>query len=325
MPSSPRSAQVDLDATPFYHCIGRCVRRAFLCGLDAYTGESFEHRKAWFLHRVKAAAEAFAIDVCAYAIMSNHFHVVLRVDRDRANGWSDEAVLRRYAKFFPNAARRARELPKSQQAARITEIRDRLTSISWFMRVVCEYIARRANAEEDVTGRFWEGRFRSQALLDEAAVATCMSYVDLNPVRAGMATSIAGCSFTSVKQRVDEAGGVARGVTIPLAPMGGEARRDAGRRRVLGIRFDDYLQILDWTGRARRAKPSGTLRGAPPDALVALGVDATAWLATMDGETLATATSLGAPELVDAEATRRGNRWLRGKRMATALYTSAAE
>ena len=75
----PRSSLVSVSDTPYYHCIGRCVRRAFLCGKDPVSGKSFEHRKQRILERLKLLTEVFAIDLCAYALMSNHYHLVLRL------------------------------------------------------------------------------------------------------------------------------------------------------------------------------------------------------------------------------------------------------
>ena len=311
MPTFARSTQINLDATPYYHCVARCVRRAFLCGDDPYTGENFDHRKPWFLTQLKRAAEVFAIDICAFAIMSNHFHVVLRVDADRAAGWSDEAVLRRYAKFFPLAARAVRELPRAQRRTRIDVLRTRLTDISWLMRVVCESVARRANREDEVTGRFWEGRFKSQPLLDEAALYTCMSYVDLNPVRAGIATSLDGSDFTSISQRMSQAAHRSVDIPIPLASLRGESRRTS-TRATIDFRFEDYVLLLEWTGRACSAKSRATLKGAPTELLHSLGIDASAWLSTMTVGGLSAATALGHESSLAAEASRRDCRWLRG-------------
>ena len=76
-----RSQQIDLSVTPYYHCVNRCVRRAFLCGEDSLTGNSYEHRREWIADKIKSLSGVFAIDVAAYAVMSNHYHVVLQVDQ----------------------------------------------------------------------------------------------------------------------------------------------------------------------------------------------------------------------------------------------------
>ena len=193
----PRSSLVSLSDTPWYHVVCRCVRRAFLCGDDALTGKNHDHRRAWIVDRVKQLAGVFAIDVAAYAVMSNHYHLVLRVDAARARGWSNEEVLRRWTQLFDGPKLVQTRLSDQADAldaaslARVEEwaetYRARLMDISWFMRVLNETIARQANAEDKVTGRFWEGRFKSQALLDEQAILTAMTYVDLNPIRAAMA------------------------------------------------------------------------------------------------------------------------------------------
>ncbi len=89
-----RYTQVSLDSTSYYHCICRCVRRAFLCGQD------YEHRRQWVVDRLAVLAKVFAIDLCAYAVMSNHYHVVLRINRNKALSWTDEEVAERWMKLF---------------------------------------------------------------------------------------------------------------------------------------------------------------------------------------------------------------------------------
>ena len=89
----PRKTLVSLDATPYYHCVSRCVRRAFLCGDDALTGKSYAHRRQWIQDRLLALADIFAIDIAAYAIMSNHYHLVRHIDRVTATNWSAAKVI----------------------------------------------------------------------------------------------------------------------------------------------------------------------------------------------------------------------------------------
>ena len=95
-----RKSLIDLSATPYYHLIARCVRRAFLCGDDKYSGKNFDHRREWLVKRMKLLSDVFAIDIAAYAIMSNHYHVVVKVNKNKALDWSVEEVIRRWYKLY---------------------------------------------------------------------------------------------------------------------------------------------------------------------------------------------------------------------------------
>ncbi|MEQ5801224.1 hypothetical protein [Halomonas sp. H10-9-1] len=136
----PRAALVSLDATPWYHLINRCVRRAFLCGTDAVSGQCYEHRRGWIADRLRQLAGVFAIDVAAYAVMSNHYHLVVRVDAARAAKWSDDEVLRRWTMLFtgPLLVQRYRAgtdlLPAEMVAVKelAATYRERLVDVSWF-------------------------------------------------------------------------------------------------------------------------------------------------------------------------------------------------
>ena len=198
------------DEVGIAHCIQRCVRRAFLAGKDAASGKNYEHRREWIRHRMELLASAFGIDVLNYAVMSNHVHSVLRTRPDIVNVWSDEEVATRWLRLFPG--KRLEDYlgePTKQQIAkelsdakRMIELRKRLSSISWFMRAVSEPIARKANKEDNCTGRFWEGRFKAQKIVDEAGLLACAMYVDLNPVRAAMAECPDHSLFTSAHDRI---------------------------------------------------------------------------------------------------------------------------
>ncbi|WP_445358069.1 hypothetical protein [Microbulbifer sp. ANSA005] len=96
----PRSTQISLDATPYYHCVSRCARRAFLCGRDAVSGNDYEHRREWIENRILNLAEVFVLNIAAHAVMSNHYHVVLYIDKKSADKWSLLEVITRWQKLF---------------------------------------------------------------------------------------------------------------------------------------------------------------------------------------------------------------------------------
>jgi REP element-mobilizing transposase RayT len=281
----PRKSLVSHEATPYYHCVSRCVRRAFLCGTDTHSGQSFEHRRQWIEDRIKTLSERFAIDIGAYAVMSNHYHVVLHVDREKALAWNTEEVIRRWhglfnghpftERFLADAALLAVERQVVDDL--VKEWRARLMDVSWFMRCLNEPIARQANGEDDCTGRFWEGRFKSQALLDEKALAACLAYVDLNPIRAGMAETPETSDHTSIQERIRAMLAGGNGEQPPgLLPFVGNPREEMPKG--LPFRLDDYLELVDWTGRALRDDKRGAIDGNLPPILERLQVDPDYWL-----------------------------------------------
>jgi putative transposase len=205
----PRSKYVKEGQEGVYHCFTRCVRRAFLFGFDSVTGRNFFHRKAWIVERLRYLAAIFAIDVCAYSVMDTHYHSILRTRPDTVASWSDYEVAHRWLTLFPKQNARKAKLSIEDQILslisnpdRIAKLRLRLCSISWFSGQLNEFIARAANKEDNVKGRFWESRFKCQVLLDEAAIASCMVYIDLNPIRADLASTPEESDFTSIQERI---------------------------------------------------------------------------------------------------------------------------
>lgn len=336
-----RKSLICLSDTPYYHVIARCVRRAWLCGYDSYAGKNYSHRKPWITQRLHFQAEIFAIDLCAYAIMSNHYHLVLRVDREKATRLSNAEVVQRWARLFkvPLPIRRwqkgeatAAERVVAEQV--IERWRKRLIDISWYMRCLNEYLARRANAEDECTGRFWEGRFKSQALLDEAGLLTAMVYVDLNPVRAGTAATPEESQFTSLYERIQQHTSHSR-----VRRSGARSRRRrvhfsaphllpfidkaAGEQPSLPMQFQDYLQLVDWTGRAIRADKPGCIDGRLPSILTRLQIDPEVWKLTMQVGGNRFGRALGRVDRLRSHAQRLGQAWVTGLSTAHRLFCPA--
>jgi REP element-mobilizing transposase RayT len=278
-----RSALISLEVTPYYHCIARCVRRSFFFGVDD-KGRDLNYRKPWFLKRLELLGKVFAIDIPAYAVMSNHYHLVLHVDKVRSDSWSMEEVIKRWLQLYrgPELVQRfvARECLTDEELKVVQGLaemwRNRLCSISWFMSCLNYYIALQANREDGCTGHFWEGRFKSQALLDEAALLSCMTYVDLNPVRAGIAQGLESSDYTSIQARIHQLENQPKEETPVVMPFG-ENEKDRQHPIHLPYRLKDYVELVDWTARAQRIDKKYHVSNKLPRLLTALGLSSTQW------------------------------------------------
>ena len=278
----PRSQQISLSDTPYYHICSRTVRKAFLCGVDKETGVSYEHRRDWIEKRIFQLSQVFAIDICAHAVMHNHLHLVLHVDSEQVKSWSTLDVLIRWHKLFKGTVltrKYQREQPLTKfELAMVEETaqvyKQRLIDISWFMRTLNEPIARQANKEDKCTGHFWEGRFKSQALLDEGALLSCMAYVDLNPIRAGIAPTPEESNFTSIQLRIKAA--IKGEQPADLLTFTGNEQQG----KTTGIRFSlkDYLTLVDETGRVIREDKRGAIDAKTAQILSRLHISDENWL-----------------------------------------------
>jgi REP element-mobilizing transposase RayT len=271
-----RSQLVDVAVTRYYHCISRCVRKAWLCG------EGFEHRKQWIEDRLQLLAANFAISVCGFAVMDNHLHVLCRLDPKVADQWDDEEVVRRWIAVYPPRTLDIDD-PKcvriwveheAKNREKVTAYRQRLQTLGWFMKALKEPLARMANKEDGCKGTFWESRYKSIAILDEEALLATCAYIDLNPLAAGIAATPETSRHTSVRQRVLHArrkgqlaalkeaaqGSVAgsratrrREASHWLCPVENDLKGDSRREGMLeNFSLGSYLLLLDYTSRICR-------------------------------------------------------------------------
>ena len=304
-----RKHLVCLSDTPYYHVSSRCVRQAFLCGVDQRTGKSYEHRRSWIEDRVRVLASLFSIELCAYAVMSNHYHLVVKLNPNEASHWSDDEVLDRWTSLFrgPLLVQRYRNGDALTLAERDTVrstasvFRNRLASLSWFMKCLNEPIARKANAEDGCTGHFWQARFHSQALCSDQALIFAMAYVDLNPIRARLAKTPEQSEYTSIKARLED-GGSSTTITdavsrmlkrselyhcnTPLRPLmrfsdGVDVNGDIGQTsETLPMYQTEYLKLVDATGRHLAHGKHGRIDPTLAPILMRLGLSAEDWIQT---------------------------------------------
>ena len=167
--------------------MGQALRRTFLCGVDQQSGKNYEHRRQWIEDRIRVLSSLFAIDICAFAVMSNHIHLVVKINQEESETWSIDEILSRWTSLFKGPLLvqkwlKQQELStvEQQMIVEFAELyRKQLTSMSWFMKCLNEKfvwnnfsrrrspkgkyhgryalpIARSANKEDNCTGHFYE-------------------------------------------------------------------------------------------------------------------------------------------------------------------------
>jgi hypothetical protein len=352
MPSCPRQEIVVQGEVGVYHCWNRCVQRAWLCGLDRLTGIDYEYRRETIEQVQQQLAGLFAIDIGFHAELANHIHLILRTRPELTATYSDDEVLRRW--WIVTRLKRNRhgqiEQPTQEQLARerrrghdLDLLRQRLADVSWFMATLCEHLARRFNGESRGSGTFWEHRFGCRRLEDEAAILLCGIYVDLNPIRAGEASTPEEARYTSAYRRIqrrqlstsgecDEqsAGPGPDGWLCPLTirqddPAQLGAVRSclpwrASDKGLLSISLDKYLELLDWTGRQLGAKCQGVIPSSLAPILERLGIQTEHWLESVCGFDRCFGAVVGSLPRLREAAARAGRRWFRGMAACAAAF-----
>ena len=295
----PRSKLVCVDDTPFYHVTSRCVRRSFLCGIDHVSGADYSHRRLFIEQRIHLLSSIFAIDIAAYAVMSNHLHLAIKLSPEAIEDWTDREVVNRWLSLFKGTLliqkyHQGLMLNKAEQqtvSETIDCYRQRLANLGWFMKCLNEPIARMANKEDGCTGHFWEGRYGSEALLTEEALLSCMAYVDLNPVRAKMAATPEQSDHTSIKERISPSLNLAESISelaathqlnhfdMALKPLlAFEGNVTMNKQQGVLFSLCDYLELVDITGRIIRDDKRGAIPLHLSPILERLGLDRKTWL-----------------------------------------------
>jgi REP element-mobilizing transposase RayT len=331
--TTPRSEILTPEVPTYYHCVSRCVRRAFLCGWCKLLNKNFDHRKEWVRRRLSLLVETFAIELVAYAAMSNHLHTLIQTRPDVALSWTPTEVATRWLRLFPNARFNCDNLSSEHPAIkRITDsptlvelYRSRLGSISWFNRCLNEHIARQANQEDDCKGRFWEGRFKCSRIDSLGGVLACSVYVDLNPVRAGLAETPETSDFTSIQDRIAEvkhrtlhSGDKKTGVlpqlpnTPKLAPI---EDFTAGK-----MTSTQYIELVDNTGRMHRRDKRGFISDELVDILIRLNLRESNWTATVTGFGRLFSRVVGDRASLSSAIRGANKKWFKGKKGADFVF-----
>jgi len=316
-----RSELIDTENAGYYHLISRCVRRAFLCGKDPETHQDYDHRRQWIENRILELANYFAIEVYSYAVMHNHYHLVVYSDPKLPESWSDLEVAERWLKVFPGKLNNPkfklqRDLRKQaivSDPELLTTYRERLGSLSWLMRRINEPLAKLANAEDYCKGHFWESRFKSQALLDEAAALTCMAYVDLNPIRAGIATSLKDSDHTSIKKRTNHLTQAQLECTI-------QSLTGQVKNRTMSLSLKDYIELVDWTGQAIVYPDKAKLPSNLSNTFAHLNIQQDNWLGQVQRFGGNYHRFVGCIEKMKRKTEALGQQWLKGITQIQKLY-----
>ena len=349
-----RGEVVDPTEVQVFHVLNRTVRRCWLFGDDPLTGINYDHRKEWIEERLRHFAAYFGIDLLAFAVLSNHYHLMLRSRPDVVATWDDTEVARRWLMICPHRRQKDGtpcEPSKIELDAirnckqRSAEIRQRLSDISWWMRLLDQRIARRCNDEDEAKGRFFEDRFKAIPLIDEQAITACAVYIDLNLIRARLAETVELSHHTSGQLRArafqaktGDSASEASKITAHRCPasqsspgdsldaflspvsvstvsekpgaMPSQAGARCSDKGFLQMSEQAYLELLDWTARQTVAGKLGRTSSDQPPILARLGLPGSIWLQMVANFGNLFPTMAGLPHHVErARSRKRGLRY----------------
>ena len=334
------------DEVAIVHVMNRTVRRCFLLGDDPVTGKNYDHRKQWIDDQLVHQARHFGIDLLCQAILSNHFHLVLRSRPDVVAEWDDTEVARRWLMLCPVSKNdKGRPMEPSEfelnhirkNKEKLKVIRSRLSDISWWMRLLSQNIAQRANLEDGEVGKFWQARYRAVRLLDETAVLACAAYVDLNPIRAALAETIEDSDFTSAQKRLIGVSGkanaaVSGGHLAPVdlkertgktGPCANKRKQRCSNKGFLPMSTADYLQLLDWTARQQRADKRGSTPKQFAPLFERLGISADVWCRLVKDFGRLFSLVAGQPQRIDEHRSQSNSHRYRARKDTRELLASA--
>jgi hypothetical protein len=265
------------------------------------------------------------VDVLGFAVTPHQLDVVVWTRPDQTDGWSDAETIQRWRRVFPadraekRTAKKNGRLPlpkKDESPDRIGDMRQRLGTVSWFMRCLNEWLARTANREDGMTGRFWEGRFKCRVLLDESAIVTCLAYVDLIPFTHALLSDPGRMEHSSYFDRVQSA--TPGRSEAWLCPMGKEAV-DEGRSRV-SLDLEDYLALIDWTARQWAPDPGEPMPDSLTEILRGLQIHPHRWVETVAGFERLFHRVAGRADSMAQWAEKAGKHWMAGVRSGQAAF-----
>lgn len=329
------------------HVMNRVVRRCLLMGSDQFSGKNYDYRKNWIEEELERVAACMGIDLLNFAILSNHFHLILRSRPDVVKKWDDSEVVRRWLKVCPNCQCKGRPPgPATEPQIKaicgdkklVNQLRRRLSDISWWMRLVCQRIAQWANSEDKESGKFWQSRYRAVRLLDEEAILAGAAYVDLNPIRAAIAETLEGSEHTSLKRRIEalrmnlaeSAQPAAAEQSLEpsasqprdafLAPLEIDQLQDelgprphTGGQRCsdkgfLAMTLGAYLALLDWTARQLVPGKTGATPEETPAVFERLQIKPDVWCQLVSQFGQLFSSIAGKPQVVDSHCSAKGQR-----------------